>query len=104
MKLPVQMLIVDSQTGNVEKTETVNFEIRPAPEGTCPECGKAHEPEQPHDAQSLHYQYTFYAREGRWPTWSDAMAHCQVPVCDVWTQALTDRGIAIDDSQKGDAI
>ena len=46
------------------------------PEGTCPECAVKHDPEQPHNRDSLTYQYKFYDQHGRWPTWADAMAHC----------------------------
>ena len=46
------------------------------PEGTCPECAVKHDPEQPHNQDSLTYQYKFYDQHGRWPTWADAMAHC----------------------------
>ena len=45
-------------------------------DGTCPECAVKHDPEQPHNRDSLAYQYKFYDQHGRWPTWSDAMAHC----------------------------
>lgn len=30
------------------------------PEGTCPECGGKHDPKQPHNKDSLAYQYKFY--------------------------------------------
>lgn len=44
--------------------------------GTCPECGVKHKPEEPHDRGSIAYQYSFYNKHGRWPTWADAVAHC----------------------------
>ena len=46
------------------------------PPGTCPECAVAHDPEMPHNRDSLAYQYKFYDQHGRFPTWKDAMAHC----------------------------
>ena len=51
------------------------FQLLPAPPGTCPTCATKHEPEMPHDAQSLFYQYRFYSQRGRWPTWKDAIKH-----------------------------
>ena len=38
------------------------------PEGTCPECAVKHDPEQPHNRDSLTYQYKFYDQHGHWPT------------------------------------
>lgn len=46
------------------------------PDGTCPMCAVKHDPEMPHNQQSLAYQYKFYDEHGRWPTWHDAMEHC----------------------------
>lgn len=63
------------------------------PPGTCPQCAVKHEPEQPHNPQSLAYQYWFYGKHGRWPTWDDAMAHCDDQVRSIWRRALTERGV-----------
>jgi hypothetical protein len=52
-------------------------------------------PTQPHNQQSLAYQYDFYGKNGRWPTWADAMAHCDESVKAQWTAALKERGIAV---------
>ncbi|TCL06868.1 hypothetical protein [Sodalis ligni] len=103
MKLPVQMQTIDIQTGTVEKTETVGFQIMPKREGTCQECGRQHLDEDPHDAQSLHYQYTFYAREGRWPTWADALAHCPVDTRNLWIKELAKHGIDVVGTKQGGA-
>lgn len=43
--------------------------LLPPPKGTCPECAINHAPELPHNQQSLFYQYSFYGKHGRWPTW-----------------------------------
>ncbi len=98
--IPIQKQTVDLRTGKVTKTEMVNAQILPAPGGTCPECATVHEPELPHNAQSIYYQYTFYGREGRWPTWVDAMAHCPEQVKVFWTKELAARGIPLNG--KGD--
>ncbi len=68
----------------------------PVKPGTCPECAVVHPPEQPHNQESLTYQYTFYDRYGRWPTWADAMAHCPPEIQAYWREALAERGIAVD--------
>jgi hypothetical protein len=52
-----------------------------------------HEPEQPHNQQSLFYQYKFYNEHGRWPTWQDAMAHCTDEVKQIWREALKEHGV-----------
>lgn len=70
------------------------------PEGTCPMCATKHDPNLPHNQQSLAYQYKFYDQEGRWPTWRDAMAHCTPEVQQQWQQALEEKGIKIDGEEK----
>lgn len=67
--------------------------ILPAPPGTCPVCAKTHDPLMPHDAQSLHYQYKFRQKRGRWPTWKDALAHCGANMRTVWEAELKHRGV-----------
>lgn len=66
-----------------------------APEGTCLMCAVKHPPEQPHNLQSLCYQYKFYDEHGRWPTWEDAMAHCPEEIKEFWRQALKERGVPL---------
>ena len=69
------------------------WQMLPAAEGLCQECAVDHEPGQPHNQQSLFYQYRFYDQHGRWPTWTDAMSHCSDEVKAVWVAALTERGV-----------
>ena len=52
------------------------FKLLPPPKGHCIACGRKHARDEPHDAQSMHYQYWFYGKHGRWPTWKDAVFHC----------------------------
>jgi hypothetical protein len=66
------------------------------PPGTCPECATKHSQDLPHNQQSLTYQYKFYDKYGRWPTWKDAMAHCSNDVKNYWTEALKQYGIAVE--------
>lgn len=68
------------------------FRLLPTAEGVCKECARDHQPEQPHDAKSMAYQYDFYGKNGRWPTWTDAMAHCSEDMKKVWTAALLAAG------------
>jgi len=65
------------------------------PPGTCPECAIKHNPEQPHDKQSLFYQYKFYNEHGCWPTWLDAMAHCSPETQELWKTELRKHGMEI---------
>lgn len=70
------------------------FQMLPAPPGVCEQCAVAHAPEAPHNAQSMHYQYRFFGRHGRWPTWGDALAHCTPELRKQWEDALLERGVA----------
>lgn len=65
------------------------------PDGTCPECATKHEPEQPHNQQSLAYQYKFYDQHGRFPTWKDAMEHCTDEIKTFWVEELKKHGIEV---------
>lgn len=71
------------------------WKILNAPPGTCQECATVHEPGQAHNQQSLHYQYTFYDKHGRWPTWADAMAHCTPEVQARWKDGLKEHGVVV---------
>ncbi len=68
----------------------------PAPEGTCSKCAVEHEDEQPHNQQSLFWQYWFYRNSGgQWPTWSDAMEHCTDEVKGLWKKHLKKFGVKV---------
>ena len=67
----------------------------PVKEGQCPECATNHTPEMPHNQQSLFYQYAFYDKHGRWPTWNDALAHCTPEMRAEWVDALKTHGIEV---------
>lgn len=64
-------------------------------EGTCPMCAVKHDPDQPHNKDSLAYQYKFYDQNGRWPTWKDAMAHCSNEVKELWRAELEKKGVNV---------
>jgi hypothetical protein len=69
--------------------------LLPPDPGACQVCGRypAHPPDDPHNAQSLYYQYAFYAEHSRWPTWRDAIAHCPQPIKDAWERELRKKGV-----------
>ena len=76
------------------------WNVMPATTG-CPQCGADHEPDIPHNVQSMVYKYWFRSNEARngrperWPTWNDAMAHCTPEIQAQWTQALIKHGVDI---------
>jgi hypothetical protein len=47
----------------------------------------------PHNQQSMYYQYRFYGIHGRWPTWADAVAHCDDEMKAGWERELGARGM-----------
>ncbi len=71
------------------------FAQTPAVPGTCPECAVDHPPEQPHNQQSLFYQYKFYNEHGRWPTWEDAISHCSEEIKSIWRTELKKLGVEV---------
>ena len=83
------------KTETIPFTEESGWRILPAANGTCPECATKHPPEQPHNQQSLHYQYAFRLKHQRWPTWADAMAHCDDEMRAAWTRELARLGITV---------
>ena len=93
--IPVLRQTIDATTGDVIEESPVDFLLLPAKPGTCAECATAHEADWPHDATSLYYQYAFYGREGRWPDWRDAMAHCAPEIREHWTRELVALGVDV---------
>ena len=92
--VPIVRQTIDLTTGEVLETKTVGFKLMSKPATACQVCGHdpAHPPEAPHNVQSLYYQYAFYGEHGRWPTWKDAMAHCDPETQRLWEQALREEG------------
>lgn len=70
------------------------------PPGTCPECAVTHDPDQPHNQQSLAYQYKFYDEHGRWPTWADAMVHCPDHIKQFWIEELAKCGVVVGEIEE----
>ena len=69
--------------------------LLPPSAGHCQTCGSRHEPELPHNAQSLYYQTAFNMERGRAPNWLDAMAHCSADMQALWTKHLTEAGVDV---------
>lgn len=67
----------------------------PAAPNTCEQCAVTHAPEMPHNAQSLFYQYHFYAQHQRWPNWTDAMSHCTPEMQAHWIAELNKAGVDV---------
>lgn len=67
--------------------------LLPPKPGTCPICATEHDPEMPHNQQSIYYQYRFYGMRSRWPTWADALAHCTDAVRGMWEAELRKAGL-----------
>lgn len=62
--------------------------LLPPADGTCPICAVDHSPDDPHNQESLYYQYRFFGIRGRWPTWADAIAHCDPAKQQFWKEEL----------------
>lgn len=93
-RITVNKTTVDLQTGRTTPG-TAELSILPAPAGTCEACATKHEPDEPHNATSMFYQYAFHAEHGRWPTWKDAMEHCDEPTQAAWLDSLDAQGIDV---------
>lgn len=93
-KLPVEQITVDATSGKEVGRKTVDFGILPPHPNACQVCAvnPAHDEHEPHNAQSLYYQYAFKGVHGRWPTWKDAVAHCPEEIREAWERELRNRG------------
>lgn len=77
--------------------------LLPPRPGACKECACFHAPALPHDPNSLYYQMHFYQKHRRFPTWSDAMAHCDDAVKQAFMAELAKHGI-LTEKQHGLAV
>lgn len=92
--LKVRMQTRHAESGELLGEEWTEFQLLDPPSTACQMCGKdpAHAPDQPHDGASMFYQYAFYAEHTRWPTWKDAIAHCDDATKAAWEAELRKRG------------
>ena len=80
---------------DAQPSQSGGWLLLPAAPGTCQECATSHDPNQPHNQQSMFYQYHFLSKNGRWPTWDDAMTHCDDAMKKAWTDELLKRGVKV---------
>jgi hypothetical protein len=66
----------------------------PAPH-KCKQCATEHDANEPHNQESMYWQYWFHDQHGRWPTWVDAMAHCSDDMREAWESGLAQHGITV---------
>lgn len=69
--------------------------LLPCAPDVCQCCAVKHDPDMPHNQQSLYWQYWFYGQHQRWPTWKDAMAHCTPEMKAHWVSELKKYGIEV---------
>lgn len=69
------------------------FLLPPLDPNVCKSCAVEHDPAMPHSADSLHFQYWWYSRYQKWPSWADAMFHCDEEVQRVTREVLERHGI-----------
>jgi hypothetical protein len=71
------------------------FKMLPPKPDVCQTCAVKHDAGQPHNQQSLYYQFHFWSDHGRWPKWKDAMAHCSPEIKQKWIAALKEKGVTV---------
>jgi hypothetical protein len=80
----------------IKEMPASSMRLLPPPPDKCQLCACDHPANYPHNQQSLFWQYKFYEMNGRWPTWHDAMAHCEPGLRRDWAAVLLrDHGIDI---------
>lgn len=83
----------------MEVVEKKMMMLLPPKPDVCQECAVNHEPDQPHNAQSLYYQTKFKMAHNRGATWVDAMKHCPKEVKKAWMAQLKKLGIDVKGGQ-----
>ena len=81
---------------DVRQYSVEHVSILPLLPGTCPVCATSHDPALPHNRDSLYYQMRFQQKFGRFPSWADAMSHCDQHVRAVCMGLLTEHDISPD--------
>lgn len=101
-----KMQVVNMDTGEVIEEKRNAFAMLPPAGDVCQECATQHDLFAPHNQQSLYYQMQFNAKHGRFPTWTDAMAHCGPDTRAFWREELvrtmTEAGMEIPPDLLGD--
>ena len=81
------------------ETKVGGFTLLPCAKDVCQECAVKHEHWQAHNQQSMYYQYHFYGQYGRWPTWTDAIAHCPPSIQKQWIEQLALKDIKAEKTE-----
>lgn len=68
--------------------------LPPAP-GACQVCAAKHEPQEPHNAESLYWGMCAKMKGQPSPTWKAALAHCAPATKKIWKAELRKRGVKI---------
>ena len=76
------------------------YSFEPPMPGACPTCAAFHNPSEPHNRNSLYYQMHFRKKYRRYPTWEDAMSHCNEQTKRVWRAKLAMLGVMSEDTMK----
>lgn len=92
---------IDMETGEVTSEKRNAGMLLPPHPSLCQVCAADHPWDQPHNQQSMYYQMAFHAEHGRYPTWSDAMAHCTPELQAEWKKGLVElmkeKGLEVPD-------
>lgn len=62
----------------------------------CQVCARKHQPDQPHDAQSLYWHTARRLQGLPPPTWADALEHVAPEVREAWVAGLAKHGVVVD--------
>ena len=71
-----------------EQTVAVSMMLLPPSPGKCQCCAVEHKKHEPHNQQSVYWQFWFNMKFGRSPTWADAIAHSPEPLYSYWKNRL----------------
>jgi hypothetical protein len=77
---------------SIEIMPATSMKLLPVKKGLCRICAADHPATYPHNKDSLYYQMQFKGRFDRWPTWADAVAHCDEKMRETWTVLLKKKG------------
>ncbi len=84
----------------MKNATTGRIMLLPPAKDACQVCARKHEPDQPHDAQSL-YWHTARQMEGLPPpTWADALEHVTPALRAFWVAELAKHGVVVDPPAK----
>lgn len=78
-----------------QTASTGRMMLLPPAADRCQVCATKHEPQLPHNQQSLYYQMAFNIEHGRGPTWKDAMEHCDDTMKRLWITELAKHGVTV---------